>query len=350
MAWAQLEALYITNPENRYYLSGFTGSAGVVLVYRDSAVLITDFRYLEQAQQESAGLQLVELKDSYADTLAAILAKRSISTLGFEGEHLVYQQFCMLKDKLSGVDMKESGGLVEKLRLVKEDSELQNIEEAVRLADQALAKVLPMIQPGISEAQVAMQLEYAMRYQGAAGAAFKIIVASGPRSALPHGVASDRILRAGDLVTMDFGAVYHGYHSDITRTVVLGRPGLKQQEIYNLVLQAQVEATKAVRSGVRACDVDRIARDIISKAGYGACFGHGTGHGLGLHIHENPRLSLSDETPLQQGMTVTVEPGVYLPGWGGVRIEDTVMVEKDGCRILTTAPKDALIDTTRLSS
>ncbi|MDF9408936.1 Xaa-Pro peptidase family protein [Pelotomaculum isophthalicicum JI] len=349
LAAAQIEALYVTNPENRYYLSGFTGTDGALLVCRDKTFLLTDFRYLEQAKDESPGMTIIEVKDSYAEALASILAENKISSLGCEGEHLAYNQFLMLKDKLVNLEIKEKSGLVEKLRLTKYDDEIKNIAEAVRLAEQAFEKVLPIIKPGVSEREVALQLEYSMRCMGADGAAFDIIVASGPRSALPHGVASTRKLREGDLVTLDFGAVYHGYHSDITRTVVIGEPGPKQQEIYYIVLEAQMRAIEAIRSGRRASDVDRIARDVIAAKGYGERFGHGTGHGLGLSIHENPRLSSKDDTVLRQGMIVTVEPGIYLPDWGGVRIEDTVVVEESGCKVLTGIPKDKLINLLNLS-
>ncbi|OPX85052.1 MAG: putative peptidase [Pelotomaculum sp. PtaB.Bin117] len=347
---AQVEALYVTNPENRYYLSGFTGTAGALLVCRDNTFLLTDFRYLEQAKHESPGLTIIEVNDSYAEALASILTANSVSGLGCEGDHLVHNQFLMLKDKLVSVEIKETSGLVEKLRMAKDDDEIKNIEEAVRLADLAFAKVLPMIKPGVSEREVALQLEYSMRCMGADGVAFQFIVASGPRSALPHGVASTRRLQQGELVTLDFGALYHGYHSDITRTVVLGEPSPKQQEIYYIVLEAQMRAIEAIRSGVRASDVDKIARDIITGKGYGERFGHGTGHGLGLNIHENPRLSMKDDTVLRQGMTVTVEPGIYLPDWGGVRIEDTVVVGESDCEVLTRTPKDRLINLINLFS
>jgi len=349
LAAAGVEAFYVTNPENRYYLSGFTGTAGALLLYRDNTFLLTDFRYVEQAKNESPGFTIIEVSDSYTEALASILMENNISSLGFEGEHLVYNQFLMLKDKLVNVEIKETSGLVEKLRLTKDDDEIKNIEEAVRLADQAFEQVLPLIKPDVSEREVAMQLECSMRRMGADGVAFKIIVASGPRSALPHGVASSRRLQKGDLVTLDFGAVYHGYHSDITRTVVLGEPTPKQQEIYYIVLEAQMRAIEAIRNGVRASDVDRVARDVITRKDYGEQFGHGTGHGLGLNIHENPRLSKKDETVLQQGMTVTVEPGIYLPDWGGVRIEDTVVVGESDCKVLTRVPKDKLLNLLSLS-
>jgi len=346
---AGVDALYVTNPENRYFLSGFSGTAGALLVCMDNVFLLTDFRYTEQAKHESPGFTIIEVTDTFTEAMVPVLNENNIFRLGCEGEHLVYNQYLVLKDKLVSVEIIGTSGLVEKIRLTKDDDEVNNIREAVRLADQAFEQVLPLIKPGVSEHEVAIQLECLMRRMGADGIAFKIIVASGPRSALPHGVASSRRIQEGDLVTMDFGAVYRGYHSDITRTVVLGEPTLKQQEIYSIVLEAQMRAIEAIRSGVRASDVDRAARDVITRKGYGEQFGHGTGHGLGLNIHENPRLSKKDETMLQQGMTVTVEPGIYIPDWGGVRIEDTVVVGESDCKVLTRVPKDKLLNLLTLS-
>jgi Xaa-Pro aminopeptidase len=202
---------------------------------------------------------------------------------------------------------------------------------------------LPLLRLGVAENEIALHLEYSMRRLGAEGSAFKIIVASGARAALPHGVAAMKIIEAGDLVTLDFGAVYKGYHSDITRTVAINTASPKQKEIYKIVLEAQMSAVAAIKAGIRACDVDRAARSVIEKNGYGECFGHSTGHGLGLSIHEIPRLSAKDNTVLEPGMVITVEPGIYLNSWGGVRIEDTVLVENSGCRILTGAPKEELL-------
>ncbi|NPV72415.1 MAG: aminopeptidase P family protein [Pelotomaculum sp.] len=341
---AGVEAFYITSPENRFYLSGFTGTAGAVLVTREGLWLLTDFRYTGQARRECPGFEIVEVAGSYPEAVLEISrGKGGFSLLGCEGDHLTYSQFMALKEGLAGVGLKPLGGLVEKLRICKDESEINLIEQAVLFADEAFKRTLPYIRPGVTEREVALQLEYIMRRMGADASAFKIIVASGSRSALPHGVASAKTIQAGDLVTIDFGAVYGGYHSDLTRTVAVGRPDKKQEEIYSIVLEAQKKAIAALRAGVRALEVDYAARQTIRSRGYGSYFGHGTGHGLGLSIHEGPRLSERDGTVLQTGMVVTVEPGIYLPGWGGVRIEDTVVVEDGGCRVLTRSPKDELI-------
>jgi Xaa-Pro aminopeptidase/Xaa-Pro dipeptidase len=344
-AGAGVEALYITNPENRFYLSGFTGTAGSLLLSLNNNYLFTDFRYAEQAAQECPDYQVIVTSGECSEVLREYLTGEGITLLGLEGDYLTYNQFQILKERLDGVELKTVDGMVEELRARKDKGEIALIEEAVRLADEAFQEVLPHIRPGVCEREVALQLEYSMRRMGAEGAAFKTIVASGYRAALPHGVASSRIMAPGDLVILDFGAVYSGYHSDMTRTVVLGKPDKKQEEIYQLVLAAQVSAIEFLRAGVKAQDVDAAARSIIEQAGYGNQFGHSTGHGVGLSIHEKPRLSVKDQTVLEEGMVVTIEPGVYLPGWGGVRIEDTVVVQNGGCRVLTRTPKEELLST-----
>lgn len=340
---AGVEAFYVTNPENRFYLSGFSGTNGSLLLSRNKSFLITDFRYTGQASRESPDFTIIEAPSSLTDSLGELVKENGLTILGCEGDHLTYNQFLAIKAKLDKAELKSVSGLVEGLRICKDATEIKFIEEAVRLADEAFTSTLPAIRPGVTERDIALQLEYHMRRAGAEGVAFKFIVASGDRSALPHGVASTKVIQGGDLVTLDFGAVYNGYHSDITRTVVMGRPDEKQKKIYSIVLEAQLKAIAALKAGVRAAEVDRAARGVIEDKGYGKYFGHGTGHGVGLNIHENPRVSFRDDTVLQPGMVVTVEPGIYLPDWGGVRIEDTVLVLEAGCRILTKAPKDLII-------
>lgn len=340
---AGIDAFYVTNPENRYYLSGFSGSTGALLLTREHSYLMTDFRYTEQAAMESPEYRVIEVAGTYAEALFRILKENSLFRLGLEGDHQTCNQYFNLVNVCEGVEIKPLSGKVEQLRVIKDVSEIGLIERAVGIADRAFEQILPLVKPGVSERDIALELEYAMRRMGAEGAAFKIIAASGVRSALPHGIASAKTIAAGDLVTFDFGAVYQGYHSDITRTVAVSSTDLRQKEIYKIVLEAQVSAAATIKAGVRASDVDHAARSIIENKGYGECFGHSTGHGLGLSIHENPRLAASDDTVLEPGMVVTVEPGIYIRNWGGVRIEDTVLVENNGCRILTKTPKEKLL-------
>lgn len=338
-----LNGLLVLRPENRRYLSGFTGSAGALLIDSGRALLLTDFRYLDQAQLESPHFEVVRVEKTIPETLALLLQGQQSYRLGLEGDYITHQQYTAFDEKLAGVSIESAPGLVEQLRQIKDIAEIEVIEQAAALADRAFRHIRPMLRPGARERDIALELEFFMRRAGADGASFPIIAASGPRSALPHGVASDRVLAPGDFLTLDFGAIMQGYNSDMTRTVVLGRPTPRHREIYNIVLEAQQAALEYIRPGVAAAGVDRAARSIIEGYGYGEYFGHSTGHGLGLAVHESPRLAATDQTVLQEGMVVTAEPGIYLPNWGGVRIEDMVLVAEGGCRVLTKSPKIKMI-------
>lgn len=343
MGAGELDALLVLRPENRRYLSGFTGSAGAVLVDSRRSLLLTDFRYLSQAGLESPDFELVRVEKTLPETLAGILRGQPDYRLGVEADFITLQQYTAFQEVLAGVQIKAAPGLVERLREIKDAGEMEILARAAALADQAFKHILPLIKPGIREREVALELEFFMRRAGASGASFPIIAASGPRSALPHGVASDRALAPGDFLILDFGATVQGYNSDFTRTVVLGRPSRRHREIYDIVLAAQQAALSLIRPGVEAAGADRAARGVIEGCGYGEYFGHSTGHGLGLAVHESPRLAATDQTVLQEGMAVTVEPGIYLPNWGGVRIEDMVLVTGNGCRVLTSSPKEKII-------
>lgn len=338
-----LEALLVTHPMNRRYLTGFTGTAGMVLVTEKEAKLLVDFRYVEQAQKQAPHLDVVRVGGEPFRTVAGLCREWNVSRLAFEQDHLVYARAEKLKSILDGVEVVPVSNMVEKLRETKDADELETLRRAARIVDEVFAEILKEIRPGLRERDIAFRLEFLMREKGADSSSFDIIVASGPRSALPHGVASDRVLEKGDLVTLDFGALYEGYCSDITRTIVLGKPNERQREIYDIVLHAQQAALEAVRPGVTGRDVDKVARDIITDRGYGEQFGHSTGHGIGLEIHEAPTLSVNGETVLQSGMVVTVEPGIYLPGFGGVRIEDDVVVTEQGKEVLTHSPKNLIV-------
>ncbi len=338
-----MDAFLITRPENRYYLTGFTGTSGAVLLTRAELFLITDFRYDEQARGQSPHCNVVVANETLLETLEGLDARLNIRRLGCEGDFITHQQFISLEEKFRDREIIPVSGFVESLRAVKDSLEIEAITGAVRLSDMTFEHILPLVGEGVSEKDLALEIEFFMRKNGAEGVAFHQIVASGYRSAMPHGTATGKSLKAGDLLILDFGAVLGGYSSDITRTVAVGRKDKKMDEIYGIVLEAQLAGISAVRQGVRAWEVDRAARDVIENYGYGGNFVHSTGHGLGLQIHENPRLSSRDGTELKKGMVITIEPGIYLPGWGGVRIEDTVVVEESGCRVLTASPKDSLI-------
>ncbi|MDT8901055.1 M24 family metallopeptidase [Anaeroselena agilis] len=331
-----LAAVIVAKPENRRYFSGFTGSSGLLLVSADAAKLITDFRYIVQAGREAPDFAVVRHGSDLYETLAAEIKSLGDGKVGFESDFTTWD----VCQKLNGIIAQPTPVRLDKLRMVKDEAELAALRIAVSLADDAFDNILGYLRPGISERDVALELEFFMRKNGAEKVAFDTIVASGPRSALPHGRASDRTIAAGDFVTMDFGAVYQGYHSDITRTVVVGKASARQREIYDLVLAAQLAGLDAVTAGKTGREVDAVARKVIGDAGFADKFGHGLGHGVGLEIHEEPRLSPSGGEVLAANMTVTVEPGVYFPDWGGVRIEDTVVVTAGGAQVLTASSKE----------
>ncbi|MDF2571950.1 MAG: ypdF [Sporomusa sp.] len=335
-----LDGIVVTKPENRQYFSGFTGSSGMLVISRQSPQLLTDFRYLEQAKQQAPLYQIIRHGTAIYDTLAESVKGLGLGRIGFESDFITWEVYQKLSDCLGETELLPVK--LDGLRIVKDQQELALLTKAVAIADSAFNDALKMIKPGITELDIALELEYQMRKLGAEKPAFDTIVASGLRSALPHGRASNKIIEAGNFITIDFGAVFEGYHSDMTRTVVVGTATDKQREIYNIVLAAQLAGINAVKAGKTGKEVDQIARQVIDDAGYSKYFGHGLGHGVGLFIHEEPRLSPSGDIKLAQGMVVSVEPGIYLPGWGGVRIEDLVVVSADGCTILTASSKDLI--------
>lgn len=337
-----VEALLVGSPHNRRYLTGFSGSAGWALVTPEAAVLLVDFRYVDQARAEAPAFEVVEASPDPLQQLGRVLERLGVLRVGCERDHVTLGQLERLRERAPGVEWLPVAGVVERLRAVKDEEELAAIRRAAGVAERAFREVLAEVRPGIAERDLAAELEYRMRRAGADGPAFDTIVASGPRSALPHGRAGERRLAPGDFVTFDFGARVDGYCSDCTRTVVLGRADEEQRRVYGLVRHAQEAALAAVRAGVRGREVDAAARGVIEAAGMGERFGHGTGHGVGLEVHEAPRLGRASEDVLAPGMVVTVEPGVYISGWGGVRIEDLVVVREDGAEVLTPFTKELL--------
>ncbi|WP_028548794.1 M24 family metallopeptidase [Paenibacillus sp. UNC451MF] len=337
-----LKALLITNAVNRLYMTGFTGSSGIVLISETKAYLLTDFRYMTQAPAQATAFEVVEHAPNPMETARDLLTKQGISKVGFEQNDMTYGAYQTTAKALSGIELAATDGIVEKLRVIKDESEIAVLQEAADLADRTFTHILNFLKPGAKEADIALEMEMFVRKNGAASTSFETIVASGERSALPHGKASDRILQADEFVTLDYGAYYKRYCSDITRTVVVGKPTDKHKEIYNIVLEAQMTALDKIKPGMTGKEADAVARDIIQRYGYGDYFGHGTGHGLGMEVHEAPRLSKNGETVLTPGMVVTVEPGIYLPGFGGVRIEDDIVVTDTGIKILTHSSKDLI--------
>lgn len=341
---SQVDCLLVTGRENVRYLSGFTGSSGTLLIGAAEAQLLTDARYTTQARSEAPGFEILNVENSWLEQAAKLLPDRTCRVVGFESEHVTHQQFLRMQETLSMVELKPLKNLVEGLRQVKDEEEVREIRWAVGLVDQAFSWFLDRVQPGRKERDLALELEFHLRRQGAEGMAFDTILASGARSALPHGRPSDKVLEAGDLVLLDCGVVHNGYCSDFSRTVLVGSdPEPWQNEIYRLVLAAQEAGIGMIRAGAKAADVDARVRAVIEEHGFGDYFGHSTGHGLGVQVHEAPRMSRFSEETLQAGMVVTVEPGIYLPDRGGVRIEDVVVVREDGAEVLTGTPKDRLL-------
>ncbi len=342
----ELDALLVNKPENRAYLSGFTGSAGHLLVSRTGAHLVTDSRYVEQAAAQAPLFRVHKVGGAAVgpvEMLRSILKAEGIGQLGIEGDHVTVDTYVGYERSFTDVDLVTATGLVEGLRAVKDSDEVAAIRQAATITDAAFRHALEIIRPGMTERAVAVQLETFMKQQGASALAFELIVASGSRSSLPHGVASDKEIQPGELVTIDMGCIYNGYCSDMTRTVMVGEPDDKQREIYEIVLAAQQRGVAAARAGITGRELDQVCRESIRECGYADYFGHGTGHGVGRYIHEDPRISAAGEEVLVPGHVVTVEPGVYLSGWGGVRIEDLILITAEGCEVLSNSPKELII-------
>jgi Xaa-Pro aminopeptidase len=333
-----LGALLVTKRENVRYLTGFSGSAGSVLVASGKPLLITDFRYKLQAKKETSGTAVLIQKTDFSAALREATSRAGVDTLWFDESSLTLEGLKRLRKQ--GLTLKGHRDLVSELRLRKDRQELASIRKAIRRAEESFRELKRYIRPGARERGLALMLEVLMREKGARKAAFDTIVASGGNGAMPHAAVTDRRIKKGDLVTIDFGAEADGYFCDITRTVSIGRPTARQREIHALVLQAQAAAIKSVRPGASCKSVDAEARDTIKQAGWGNNFGHGTGHGIGLMVHEGPSISPLSRDGVEQDMLFTVEPGVYIPGWGGVRIEDMVLVTEKGAKVLTTLPRE----------
>ena len=339
-----LDGFLVTSKENRQYLTGFTGTFGWVLVTHSHVCLLTDFRYIEQAQQQAPECKLVQFKH-YAPvvTLRMLMEDMEVVTLGIESDRCTVDEFERLANQVRRKAITPLKGFVEEIRQIKDEEEIAQIARAEAIGDEAFLHVLKLIKPGMTELEIAMELEFQMRRSGASGVSFDTIVASGKRSSMPHGVASAKKVEAGDFITMDFGCMYQGYCSDMTRTIALGKVDEKQETVYNLVRKAQEDALQAIKAGVTGKEIHAVAQNVFQDAGYGPFFGHGLGHSVGLEIHEEPRFSPKAEEIIQENMVITVEPGLYLSNWGGVRIEDLVVVKKDGCINLTHSPKELII-------
>lgn len=338
------QAALVTDEISIFYFTGFPHSEGYLMITPDNSYLLVDFRYIEAAQNTVKSSEVVIFSNPF-ETINNLISANNTEEILLEADKITVSAFRTMqkeiKAELTGDD--KLSQFIKDLRIIKSADEIEKLKTAQNIAEKAYLEVLNMVKPGITERQIALELEYLMKKNGAEKIAFDLITVTGKKTSLPHGVPTDVEVRNGDFVTFDIGAVYEGYHSDMTRTVAVGEVSDKQREIYDIVLKSHLAGLDAVRAGVSGFDVDKVCRDIIKDAGYGEFFGHGTGHGVGLEIHEEPRVSPKGETILKSGMIITVEPGIYLPDEFGVRIEDTVLVTDNGYETFAHIPKELII-------
>lgn len=334
----------VTSDVSRRYLTDMKSSAGTLLVFPEKAYLIIDFRYIEKARSCVTSCEVV-LESSLIEQINELLTKHNAKTVAVESDSITLSAFLNLKNKLSAEVMQSEklSEALSQMRMIKSEREVQSIIKAQRIAEKALEETLNFIKPGVTEREIALHLDFEMQKRGSEGVSFETIALSGVNTSMPHGVPSDKTVSNGEFVLMDFGAVCDGYHSDMTRTVAVGKVSEKAENIYNTVLAAQLAAIDKAKADITGKELDGIARQIINDAGYKDCFGHSLGHGVGLVIHELPNASPRYEKALPEGCIVTVEPGIYVPGELGVRIEDMVLLTKEGCNNLTSSPKQLIV-------
>ncbi len=341
----KVDALLVTSEVNRRYLTGFSSSAGMVLVTAEEGYFLTDSRYEEAARAKIRHCEVLGYERAFS-ALKILFEKHGVRRVAVERKEMSLADFSRYQSYFTEYSFDASpllDGLLRDMRAIKSPDELAKLRQAQEITEAAYRHILPRIQPGVAEQDLALELEFFMRKNGAESVAFDLIVVSGAKSSMPHGVPDGKLVEKGDFVTMDTGAVVGGMHADMTRTVAVGAVTAEQREVYDIVLRAQLAAIAAVCDGVPCSEVDRAAREVIARAGYGPCFGHSTGHSVGFEIHEEPNFSPASADIARSGMVITVEPGIYLPGRFGVRTEDMVLVTPDGCQNLTRAPKELVI-------
>ncbi|MBM4160827.1 MAG: aminopeptidase P family protein [Ignavibacteria bacterium] len=343
MSHASLDGLLVTHLPHVRYLTGFSGSNGLCIITRRSQCFITDTRYRDQAKSEVKHFRIVTSRNSLFEAAAQEPAMARRMRLGFDSKHLSVAGWQSLKKHLRRIALVPTESFVDGLASIKDDSEIASIRRAVRISDEVFSLIIHLLKPGLSELDVAAEIGYLHRKLGAEADAFEPIVASGPRAAWPHARASAKRIRSGEVVILDFGCRVNGYNSDCTRTVAVGRPSVRMRKVHQIVLDAQLRAVDAARGRIAARTLDAVARSYIKKMGYGKFFPHSLGHGLGLEVHEAPRISSLSKDFIQPGNVVTIEPGVYMPGLGGVRIEDAIIIREDDCSVLNRSPKELLM-------
>ncbi|HPZ10314.1 MAG TPA: Xaa-Pro peptidase family protein [Candidatus Eremiobacteraeota bacterium] len=340
----KIDALLITSGVNRRYLSEFSGDSGWLLITGDRAILFTDFTYFERAKNEAKDFTVLQFPSSRKekikplDFLSNEIKKFNIKFLGFEADNIIYSFYEDMVKKLDSVQLIPTKNLTGKLREIKKPEEIECIKKASSIADEAFKKTMEYLKPGVKESEIRAHINYFIQLFGGFKESFDIIIASGPRGAMPHAKTSDEIIKEGELIIIDYGASYNGYCSDCTRTLLIGEADEKQKYIYNLVERAQKEALSIIKPGVECKEIDKVARDIFEKEGYKEEFGHSLGHGVGLMVHEGPSVSATSDEKLEPGMVITVEPGLYFTGWGGIRIEDMIVITEQGFELITHMP------------
>lgn len=336
-----LDAVVILSPYNCRYLSGFTGTSGSLLITQDDSQLITDFRYIQQANDQAKDFEVINQEGPMLAKINELIEQGKYKKVGVEADLITYNNYQSLNTE--NVELSSIEGVIETIRMIKDEFEIKQIQKAADIVDETYEHILKWIKPGMTENEVNNEMEMFMRSKGATCSSFDTIVASGHRGALPHGVASNKVIEHGDMITLDYGALYEGYVSDVTRTFAIGEPKKEMKKIYNIVLEAQLAALEQIKPGMTGKEADSIARDIIKGYGYGDAFGHSLGHGIGLEVHEGPGLSQKSDIVLEENMCITLEPGIYIDGLGGVRIEDDVLVTKNGLQRFTKTSKDLII-------
>lgn len=338
----KIDAIIITHLPNIRYLTGFSGSSAICIVTKTDAFFLTDFRYKEQVKQQVKNFRkIIAVGKTLLDLIQEKKVFNKVKKVGFEADHAPFSFVLELRNKFKNIKFVPTKNFIEEVSAIKTPNEIENIKHAIKISEKVFYEILNLIKPGISETDIASEITYLHRKLGAEKDAFDIIVASGWRSALPHGVATNKKLKKGEIVLIDFGCVYNGYHSDITRTISIGKASSEIRKIYQIVLDAQTKAIESVREGLKASELDSIARNYIRQNGYAKFFGHSLGHGIGTEIHTLPRISPRSDYILQNGNVITIEPGIYLPGFAGVRIEDDVLINSNA-EILTSLPRNLI--------
>ena len=338
-----LEGIYITNLTNVRYLTGFTGSAGSVLILDNINHFFTDGRYIEQSKEQVKNCKIHIVGGNYFKYIADNNLIQERLNIGFESEHVSVSLFKNLCDAINHIQWVQCESIVEKIAAVKDQLEIQSLKTAIEITDEVFTQIIPELKIGATEKDISAKISYLFKMNGAEGDSYESIIGSGWLGALPHARPTDKKFESGDFVVMDFGALYNGYHADMTRTVVIGKASDKHKEIYNIVLESQLAGIKKAKAGITGAEVDNACRTVINQAGYGDKFIHSTGHGIGLEVHTYPRVSSINKKALLENYVITIEPGIYLEGWGGVRIEDDCLINKNNCTPLNKSTKEMLV-------